>query len=171
MTCLEAQSLITKYLNNELSDEELKGFLDHINSCENCSEELEIYYTVITGFRQLDADVELTDNFALALKKKLALSRLTLARRVKRRHRRVVYLAIVVCILTPLFLGIESSQVSDKTQIVYTDVEKSDYELKYNFSYNFDELDEYTRENEEEIRSYVTSVTDLEENDGKDIID
>lgn len=171
MNCFEAQSLITKYLNNELSDEKLKEFLDHINICENCSEELEIYYTVITGFKQLDADVELTDNFSLALKKKLAQSRLSLTRRVKRRHRRLVYLTVVVGVLTPIFLGIESSQVSDKTQIVYTDVEESNYELKYNFDYGFNQLDDYIRENEEEVRSYVTASDGLEEDDGKDSID
>ena len=115
--------------------------------------------------------MELTDNFSLALKKKLAQSRLSLTRRVKRRHRRLVYLTVVVGVLTPIFLGIESSQVSDKTQIVYTDVEESNYELKYNFDYGFNQLDEYIRENEEEVRSYVTASDGLEEDDGKDSID
>ena len=50
MTCKEAENLVTPYIRHELEDDQLmEEFLDHIDSCENCREELEIYYTVEAG--------------------------------------------------------------------------------------------------------------------------
>ena len=54
MTCREAQKLVMPYINKEISDEDLAEFLKHIDSCEECREELEIYFTVALGLRQLD---------------------------------------------------------------------------------------------------------------------
>ncbi len=57
MTCKEAENLVIPYIRHELEDDQLmEEFLDHIDSCENCKEELEIYYTVEAGIRQLDSD-------------------------------------------------------------------------------------------------------------------
>lgn len=56
MICREAESLVTPYIRHELSDEKLEEFLEHIETCENCKEELEIYYTVDVGIKQLDTD-------------------------------------------------------------------------------------------------------------------
>ena len=54
MTCREAQKLVMPYINKEISDEDLAEFLKHIDSCEECREELEIYFTVDVGIRQLE---------------------------------------------------------------------------------------------------------------------
>ena len=56
MNCKEAEALVMPYIRNQLTDEELEGFLEHIDECANCREELEIYYTVDVGIRQLDMD-------------------------------------------------------------------------------------------------------------------
>lgn len=56
MTCKEAENLVIPYIHHELDDEVMEEFLEHIESCENCKEELEIYYTVEAGIRQLDKD-------------------------------------------------------------------------------------------------------------------
>ena len=57
MTCKEAENLVIPYIRHELDDDvRMEEFLDHIDSCENCREELEIYYTVEAGIRQLDSD-------------------------------------------------------------------------------------------------------------------
>ena len=55
MTCKEAESLVMPYIKNELTDEELFEFLEHIEHCPECREELEIYFTVDVGIRQLDS--------------------------------------------------------------------------------------------------------------------
>lgn len=56
VTCKEAEALVMPYIRHELSDEIMEEFLEHIDTCENCKEELEIYYTVDVGIRQLDVD-------------------------------------------------------------------------------------------------------------------
>ena len=53
MTCLEAQSKIMAFIENKLPDDELKEFIKHVKNCENCSEELEIYYTLIVGMKKI----------------------------------------------------------------------------------------------------------------------
>ena len=54
MDCREAQRLVMPYIQDDLTPEELEGFLEHVESCPDCREELEIYFTVALGLRQLD---------------------------------------------------------------------------------------------------------------------
>ena len=56
MTCKEAELLVIPYIRGELDDETLQEFLDHVDSCPECREELEIYFTVDVGIRQLDSE-------------------------------------------------------------------------------------------------------------------
>ena len=56
MTCKEAESLVMPYIRDELTDEELEEFLKHIEHCPECREELEIYFTVDVGIKQLDSE-------------------------------------------------------------------------------------------------------------------
>ena len=44
MTCQEAERLVTPYIRDELAGDELEAFLNHIDECPNCREELEIYF-------------------------------------------------------------------------------------------------------------------------------
>ena len=74
MTCREAQKLVMPYINKEISDEDLAEFLKHIDSCEECREELEIYFTVDVGIRQLEEGTG-TYNIKGALESSLELSR------------------------------------------------------------------------------------------------
>lgn len=56
MLCKEAESYVMPYIRHQIPEEKLEEFLDHVEHCENCREELEIYYTVDAGIRRLDAD-------------------------------------------------------------------------------------------------------------------
>lgn len=58
MTCKEAEQMIMPYINDELTDKQLGPFLEHINGCKDCYEELEIYYTIYAGLSQLDGENE-----------------------------------------------------------------------------------------------------------------
>ena len=62
------------YINGSITDEELREFLKHIEGCEDCREELEIYFTVDVGIRQLDQGTG-TYNIKGALDTALELSR------------------------------------------------------------------------------------------------
>lgn len=56
MTCEEAEKLVMPYIRDELTDNELEAFLEHVEGCGSCREELEIYFMVDVGLRQLDHD-------------------------------------------------------------------------------------------------------------------
>ena len=74
MTCREAERLVMPYINGSITDEELKAFVEHIDHCPDCREELEIYFTVDVCMRQLD-DGTGCYNFNGALDTSLELSR------------------------------------------------------------------------------------------------
>lgn len=54
VTCEEAERLVTPYIKDELTGDELEGFLAHVENCKSCQEELEIYFMVDVGLKQLD---------------------------------------------------------------------------------------------------------------------
>ncbi len=63
MNCIDVQRLIMPFINGKLNNEELEEFINHINTCPNCMEELEVYYALIAGMKQLDEDEELSNDF------------------------------------------------------------------------------------------------------------
>ena len=71
MTCVEAEKMVVPYMKDELSPTELEDFLDHIHTCENCREELEIHYMVDVGLKKLD-EADGTYDIGGDLKRKVA---------------------------------------------------------------------------------------------------
>lgn len=71
MTCLEAQSNIIAFIDKKLPEEKVADFVRHMRYCKNCSEELEIYYTLIVGIRQVDNNEDLSQNFKEELNNEL----------------------------------------------------------------------------------------------------
>ena len=51
MTHMETQQMIMPFINEQLKDDELEEFLLHMKTCEECMEELEVYYTLITSMK------------------------------------------------------------------------------------------------------------------------
>ena len=54
MTCKDIQKLFIPFIDDKLSVSDLDAFLNHMNTCKECREEYDIYYTVIMGMRYLD---------------------------------------------------------------------------------------------------------------------
>lgn len=71
MTCMKAQSLITLFIKDKLNLKEAEEFIDHVLSCPECREELEVYYALLTAMQQLDEDKSLSDDYNLELSAKL----------------------------------------------------------------------------------------------------
>ena len=103
MTCKEAESLVMPYIKNELTDEELFEFLEHIEHCPECREELEIYFTVDVGIRQLDSETG-NNNIKGALETAIEQSRerLEAVRLVKIVRYAVSTLSVMALIITVL---------------------------------------------------------------------
>lgn len=96
MTCKEAQGLIMSYINDKLDNEELEQFLNHIESCSDCKEELEVYFTLLTGMKQLDEDKNLSGNFHIDFEKSLHKSEERI-RKAKLNYVRKRMIYIIVC--------------------------------------------------------------------------
>lgn len=49
MDCKQIQNMIIPYIRNELNNNDIEDFLEHIQTCKTCREELEIYYIIEHG--------------------------------------------------------------------------------------------------------------------------
>lgn len=54
MNCQTAESMVTRYIEHDLSVDELEEFLDHVENCPSCYDELETYFIVHAAMQQLD---------------------------------------------------------------------------------------------------------------------
>ncbi len=81
MDCKTAQSMVTPYIRRELDDRELEEFLEHIEECRECHEELEIYFTIHFALQKLDEDKNISYNIQQMLKDDLEASSWRIRRR------------------------------------------------------------------------------------------
>ena len=88
MNCLEAQSKIVAFIEDKLDNGEKLEFIRHIRSCNNCAEELEIYYTLLVGMKQLDDDIVPTTSYKDQMEEKLNSES-------KRRSRNIIMMIIL----------------------------------------------------------------------------
>ena len=105
VTCQEAEHLVTPYINDELTGDETEAFLAHIESCRNCQEELEIYFMVDVGLKQLDKGYG-TFDIAGALERRIEESysrvhRMWLFRSLKYAVNTLSIMAVIVTVLLP----------------------------------------------------------------------
>lgn len=56
MKCQEVQNRFIPFIDDQLSIRELEAFLKHMEECDNCREEYDVYYTMIMGMRYLESD-------------------------------------------------------------------------------------------------------------------
>lgn len=101
MDCKTAQSMITAYVQRQLDDKQLEEFLTHIGTCQECHEELEIFFTIHFALQGLDEDKDISYNIQQKLRDDLEMTE----RRVHRRkHIRIVN--YVVMLLAEVVLAI-----------------------------------------------------------------
>jgi hypothetical protein len=127
MTCIKAQAMITPFINNKLTIKELEEFLEHVNSCDGCREELEVYYALLTAMKQLDEDKNLSSNYSQELVDKLEKS-----------HEKVIHVKYtyyrkkVMLIFTMIFLAILIS-LSYANRSVKEEITESDFHIRILF--------------------------------------
>lgn len=54
MKCKETEKMIPLFLEDELETEELREFMEHIEKCDECKEELSIQFLVSEGMARLE---------------------------------------------------------------------------------------------------------------------
>ncbi len=55
MTCKEAEKLIPLFLQDDLDTDDLREFMEHIDRCQECREELSIQFLVLEGLARLES--------------------------------------------------------------------------------------------------------------------
>lgn len=184
MNCLEAQSKIVAFIENKLNDDETVEFVRHIRSCENCAEELEIYYTLLVGMKQLDEDQELSTNFKEQMEQKLNVD----YRHVQHRRKITGSTAVIILIAIGVigFLGYESyratlyQQEQDAIKEAQSPYYYSEYfgdELFHTEGYEMFQFEDYVNVEDknaestyyERLKQYLeehsTTMEDMEDNE------
>ena len=113
MDCKRAMELMTQFINDRLDAEDIQAFLDHIDSCPECREELEVNYSLMTAMKQLDEDTDLSDNYIEELNQKIETCYLDELKRKRSCTRRRILLAVVVILLV-LQSGIVRKEVRNE---------------------------------------------------------
>ena len=54
MDCRTAEGMVSSYIKHDLPLNELEEFLDHVQNCSSCYDELETYFIVHEAIQQLD---------------------------------------------------------------------------------------------------------------------
>lgn len=159
MNCFEAQSKIMAFIENKLPDEELREFIKHVRNCDNCAEELEIYYTLIVGMKQLDESDVISVNFLEELEQKMddEMTRMTAVKRIATSTIMIVMAAIVAGLVW-LYSG-----VLDKVYR-YDQRAKFDEQPKYMYAKSFEH--EIFKEND----NIVKYLDGKKKNDNNDSI-
>jgi len=99
MDCKRAMELMTQFINEQLDAGDVQAFLDHIDSCPECREELEVTYSLMTAMKQLDEDTDLSDNYIEDLNQKIETCYLDELKRKRSCVRRRIVLGLVVLLL------------------------------------------------------------------------
>ena len=160
MNCLEAQSKIVAFVEDKLEGGELLEFVRHVRGCENCAEELEIYYTLLVGMKQLDEDQELSTDFKTQMEEKLNIEYKHIQNRRKLTGSTIVIIIAAIC--TVGFLGYESLR-NTRYQQEQADIKAQQTEYYYydyfgeaifhNEDYELFDLGSYINHTEQEYRN------------------
>lgn len=99
MDCKRAQELISSFINRQLDTKETEAFLEHMEDCTECREEMEVYYSLMTAMKQLEEGTDLSDNYVAELNRKMEECYLEDLRRKRSCARRRLVLVSLIFLL------------------------------------------------------------------------
>ncbi len=112
MNCQNAQSMVLNFINNKLNKEETKAFIEHVRDCKDCWEELEIYYVMLVGLKQLDEGEELAADFRKKLQNEVESRYVEIEREAKRKHiAKIITILVTAAILIWMFAYLISAML------------------------------------------------------------
>ena len=142
MNCTKAQSMITPFINNKLSLNEAEDFIDHVGSCPDCREELEVYYALLTAMKQLDEDKNISSDFSQELNLKLERTREKIFHAKFTYYRKKVLLVLTILVVA-FFLSISYAGNTEEEQVVT----ESNYRIRYRFPSQLNSVNEQLLQN------------------------
>ena len=159
MTCSEAQSYITPFINDKLDSKQIEEFLIHIEKCEDCKEELEVYYTLLTGMKQLEEESDLSSDCHLAFENKLKKEEEKIINKKIISIRKRVVLIILICVVSFFSsMGIHE-YVTGELEEAKEQEEGYDYDIKNYFYLDREtSLDKFIKKNQDDILKYKKQI-------------
>ena len=116
MKCKHAQSLISRYLADQLGPGELEEFIRHVEACPECYEELETYFMLNRALKFLDEENGISYNLKSLLSRDLRAKKNRLAKRKRRQIFWVVFCG--VGILALLLACMDAAGVLDLSKLL-----------------------------------------------------
>ena len=134
MTCLEAQSRIIAYIEDNLDKDKKIEFLKHVKNCNDCKEELDIYYTMLEGIHRMDNNLPVSLDYSLELTNKME-------RELKQNKKKREFFTCSVLVVILGVLGFSIAGYINFLRIVYEDEQQSikDKQGQYYYSDTFDD--------------------------------
>ena len=112
MKCMEARRMVTPYVNRTLTDEEMEVFLDHVEHCSDCMEELDIYFTMYKAMDSLDSGSHQEYNFKKMLQEDIHMAHRSIFRhKLSHGVRFVIVLLAEILLIMSVFTGYEMKKV------------------------------------------------------------
>ena len=112
MNCQNAQSMVLNFINNKLDKEETRAFIEHVRDCKDCWEELEIYYVMLVGLKQLDEGEELAADFRKKLQQVVERRYVEIEREAPRKHiANIITILVTAAILIWMFAYLISAML------------------------------------------------------------
>ena len=112
MNCQNAQSMVLNFINNKLDKEETRAFIEHVRDCKDCWEELEIYYVMLVGLKQLDEGEELAADFRKKLQNEVESRYVEIEREAKCKHiAKIITILVTAAILIWMFAYLISAML------------------------------------------------------------
>ena len=106
MNHLEAQSYIMPFIEGKVPENRQADFVMHMNNCPKCHEELEVYYTLLSGMRQLDGRETVSGDFSKNLAKELGdMEKKVKNRRTFRLSAFSIFLAAAIVVIMAVYAG------------------------------------------------------------------
>lgn len=105
MDCSKAQSLIVPFIQNQLTDEETQSFLQHIEHCNECYDELEVYFIIFSVTRQLDGETQDVSDFKNELMKYISSKHEQINKRKSHHFHKIILLTSAAILTAFLLVG------------------------------------------------------------------
>lgn len=138
MTCGEFQSLILPFINGKLGIRKKEEFIEHILSCKECKEELEIYYIIINCVKELDDDEKFTDDYDKSYREFIENTRKGIKSYKNRAiRRRATFMMVVGAVVGFTGVTVNTEEMTKKEEVIksknFTD---NDLDMRFRLSDN-----------------------------------
>ena len=163
MECSEFQKNIQPFIYGQLSMLKEEEMLEHLLTCKECNEELEIYYTIINCIKELDGKLETSDNYHGEYNDFIEKTRREIRKYKKNRfRRRIAFLGVVgaAVLFTGLSVNMEVENNVRENNESRTFID-NDLSMRFRFNDSHILSDPYT--NIDELAKEIESRRNLHE--------